>query len=434
MYKMLNHNEQELEHRSQKADADVERARSRFSKTLVLICVFTPPSVMLNLVGFEQTSSYFLGYGASLSVLFGLYFALRRRTWFVLPVRACEQWCSCKLMLVGLGLVSCQLAVNNIFLVVLQLADQLAVNYTTDFLAVMHSLMTVTIIIVLWQITLAKRYAERCALYRGNYRQAARTVRNARGIYLFSAPYQTASKNIQELKSHFKRNKPNLFVFDPDNDMETFAKAQLMDKETQGMRWLQIWMDFMLLLEEAKRFGEDGEVHVMISRLPDKEPDAELDDAHQRWSIQDIDDKLIGNAQRGEVRIALAAGFVSEATGLFFHEYEIIEPTRIRYLLARAKDILTAVDIVILLIALFFYTQYVGDSHYDKIFYAKLIVRIVCVSFAANLFTPKQVGLLLMIACSATINVNPIKAVMLSGALFAVRSALKQWRLYWETL
>lgn len=330
MFRIFRDSEETLGRRVEEAAADLQRIRVKFMWTLLASGLSLALDLFLAfLVNRDWTALTISVIGIALVAFLAMciFVVWRERlnqlfTQITSILGTCKLWITCGLLTTACFavcfLIACCAAVNLMFTPgKLDFIPHIIV--AGGGLLISISLLMQTIWAVGFTLRYHREVDERNCFF--CYKEAVQQVRDSRGIILFSAPYQAASAEIEQLTSQFVRDKPGIFVFDPDKSMETFARAQLMDQKTQGMRWLQIWMDFFLLLEESKRTGCLGEVHVMIPSVPEKK------DQSGKWSIESIDRKLKGNAQHGEVRIAVAAGFVSEETGLFFHPYEFKQPT-----------------------------------------------------------------------------------------------------------
>lgn len=138
------------------------------------------------------------------------------------------------------------------------------------------------------------------------FEQRVHAAEKAEEVFVISAPHNAKAARAAVLVANTLKQRGNkVFVFDPNVDMEVFAQSlHQFDKHLQDKRWLQIWTDFVLYAA-TKGTGHSGVIFL-------------CDGMPTSTDLHVVDQKLPGNAQHGEYRIALLAGFNDQNTGLHF--------------------------------------------------------------------------------------------------------------------
>jgi len=132
-----------------------------------------------------------------------------------------------------------------------------------------------------------------------------KSLEDATRVHLISTPYKGPGAE-KALKVHSKlHNPPEDFCFNPNTDLGLFATGKRMTPEEQEKKWLEIWTEIALVAKDKP----GSTIHVMSLNQP---PDG-------KWKKADLQ----GNAQRGELNIAVMGGFKDEASGLIFVPYHL---------------------------------------------------------------------------------------------------------------
>ena len=145
---------------------------------------------------------------------------------------------------------------------------------------------------------------------------------NAKEVHLLSCPYDGSfagpTLKAYELKAELKQS-DSVFVFDPNTEMEMFALSRFYDEQLQSKRWLEIWAELALVVQEMRQQrGNKSAFHFLCCQKP---PPIGKDSDEYEWELWEKTG-LKGNAQHGELRMAALAGSRSKCSGLHFHVYD----------------------------------------------------------------------------------------------------------------
>ena len=149
-----------------------------------------------------------------------------------------------------------------------------------------------------------------------------RALMKAKEVHVLSCPYDGEFSGPTwrafEIKGDLLHKSPDAFVFDPNTEMLAFALSRFYDNELQSKRWLEIWAELALVVQEMRQADSLNEsaFHFLCCQQPPGEEDGEY-----QWELWEKSG-LKGNAQHGELRIAVLAGSKGKSTGLNFHYYE----------------------------------------------------------------------------------------------------------------
>ena len=145
----------------------------------------------------------------------------------------------------------------------------------------------------------------------------------ANEVHLLSCPYDGSfsgpTSKAFEVKTGLMKQREGVFVFDPNTEMELFALSRFYDEDSQSKRWLEIWAELALVVQEMRKEDDENKsaFHFLCRSEPPLEKGVSQDYQWELWER----DGLKGNAQHGELRMAVLAGAKSEASGLRFHQY-----------------------------------------------------------------------------------------------------------------
>ena len=152
---------------------------------------------------------------------------------------------------------------------------------------------------------------------------------SAKEVHILSCPYDGSfsgpTLKAYEIKRNLKMGRKDVFVFDPNTEMNLFALSRFYDDELQSKRWLEIWAELALVVQEMRTLdGNESAFHFLCCKKP---PPEDVETNEYEWETWERTG-LKGNAQHGELRMAVLAGAKSRRSGLIFHQYDSDEKPR----------------------------------------------------------------------------------------------------------
>ena len=147
-------------------------------------------------------------------------------------------------------------------------------------------------------------------------------VHRAGEVHLISTPFgggsapdvnKAGAAGALAIKSRLHDPNKGVVCINPNVDFEGLAEDLGWTKEQQEKKWLELFTNIMSFVKKKKARG--SAVHIMSHK---KVPDGDEDD----WESGDRAlPELVGNAQQGELKVALLAGFTRKDNSLIFELY-----------------------------------------------------------------------------------------------------------------